>query len=129
MVRTYGLTHISLKVKDVNRSSAFYHKVFGTKEMYRNDHFIQVQTEGSKDIIVFEQGKINKNKSGGINHFGFRLVNPDDINDVIKTVQDAGGKIKESGEFVPGEPYVFFYDPDGYEIEIWYEKLPDNGWE
>ena len=25
------------------------------------------------------------------------------------------------GEFVPGEPYVFFSDPDGYEVEIWYE--------
>ena len=24
-------------------------------------------------------------------------------------------------EFVPGEPYVFFRDPDGYEVEIWYE--------
>jgi hypothetical protein len=22
---------------------------------------------------------------------------------------------------VPGEPYVFFTDPDGYEVEIWYE--------
>jgi hypothetical protein len=22
---------------------------------------------------------------------------------------------------VPGEPYVFFNDPDGYEVEIWYE--------
>ncbi|MDP9229382.1 MAG: hypothetical protein M3O67_01770, partial [Bacteroidota bacterium] len=28
-------------VKDLNRSSAFYQKVFGAKEMYRNDHFIQ----------------------------------------------------------------------------------------
>jgi catechol 2,3-dioxygenase-like lactoylglutathione lyase family enzyme len=25
------------------------------------------------------------------------------------------------GEFCPGEPYVFFSDPDGYEVEIWYE--------
>ena len=22
---------------------------------------------------------------------------------------------------MPGEPYVFFTDPDGYEVEIWYE--------
>jgi hypothetical protein len=25
------------------------------------------------------------------------------------------------GEFCPGEPYVFFEDLDGYEVEIWYE--------
>jgi hypothetical protein len=26
---------------------------------------------------------------------------------------------------VPGEPYIFALDPDGYEIEIWYE-LPTS---
>jgi len=55
-------------------------------------------------------------------HFGFRLVNANEIDKVIETVKTAGGKIKESGEFMPGEPYIFFFDPDGYEIEVWYEK-------
>ena len=36
-------------------------------------------------------------------------------------MRKAGGTIKERGEFVPGEPYVFFVDPDGYDVEIWYE--------
>ena len=36
-------------------------------------------------------------------------------------VQQAGGKITSTGEFVPGEPYLFATDPDGYTIEIWYE--------
>ena len=40
------------------------------------------------------------------------------------TGQPVSGVIREQGEFVPGSPYVFFKDPDGYEIEIWYEKLP-----
>src|SRR5438128_1688326 len=25
------------------------------------------------------------------------------------------------GEFCHGEPYLFFRDPDGYEVEVWYE--------
>ena len=41
------------------------------------------------------------------------------------SVQEAGGTIREHGEFVPGEPYMFFTDPDGYEVEIWYE-LPTS---
>ena len=28
---------------------------------------------------------------------------------------------RETGEFVPGEPYLFATDDDGYEFEIWYE--------
>ena len=31
MIRTFGLTHIALTVKDVKRSSAFYQKIFGVK--------------------------------------------------------------------------------------------------
>jgi hypothetical protein len=36
-------------------------------------------------------------------------------------VRAAGGKITDHGEFCPGEPYVFFEDPDGYLVEIWHE--------
>jgi len=36
-------------------------------------------------------------------------------------VKKAGGRVREHGEFVPGEPYLFAIDPDGYEFEIWYE--------
>ena len=126
MIKTFGLTHIALPVKDINRASVFYRKVFGVKEMYRYPDFIQVQTPGSKDIIVFKkQKKIGSKIKHGF-HFGFRLPKPFAIEKIIKTVKEAGGKIKESGEFVPGEPYVFFYDPDGYEVEVWFEKIPST---
>jgi hypothetical protein len=41
-----------------------------------------------------------------------------------KKIKTAGGIITDQGEFLPGSPYIFFKDPDGYEIEIWYELLP-----
>lgn len=123
MIKTYGLTHITLKVKDVKRSSAFYHKVFGAHEMYHSEGFIQIQTPGSHDIIVFEQGEKTSNHHNGIVHFGFRLVRPENPEDIVRVVEEAGGTVKDQGEFEEGEPYVFIYDPDGYEIEIWYEKL------
>ena len=124
MIKTFGLTHIALPVKDVKRSSAFYQKILGVKEMYCYPDFIQVQTPGSKDIIVFEKQKKKTNPVKNDFHFGFRLPKPLDMKPIIKKIKDAGGRIKEVGEFVPGEPYVFFYDPDGYEIEIWFEKIP-----
>ncbi len=57
----------------------------------------------------------------GVTHFGFRLRKPQDIEAAANAVRRAGGKILEEGEFVPGEPYLFASDPDGYRIEIWYE--------
>jgi catechol 2,3-dioxygenase-like lactoylglutathione lyase family enzyme len=58
-------------------------------------------------------------------HLGFRLVDPADIDAAVAEVEAAGGEILSRGEFVPGEPYVFCRDLDGYELEIWYE-LPTS---
>ena len=123
--RTFGLTHIALAVKDTQRSLKFYQGVFGVKVMYEKPGWIQVKTPGSHDILVFEEGKKSGiGKSGGIAHFGFRLRRAAYIREMVKRIHRAGGKITSQGEFVPGEPYVFFRDPDGYEIEVWYELLP-----
>lgn len=55
MIKTYGLTHIALAVRGVNRSLRFYQQVLGVVEVYRSDGFVQAQTPGSRDVIVFEE--------------------------------------------------------------------------
>ncbi|MEP7323703.1 MAG: VOC family protein [Saprospiraceae bacterium] len=124
MIPTYGLTHIALQVQDLDRSSRFYCTLFGAKEMYRTENFVQLQTPNAKDILVLEKADVGPNIPSGILHFGFRLIKPVAIEILIQEVKHAGGQVKESGEFVQGEPYIFFYDPDGYEIEVWYELIP-----
>jgi catechol 2,3-dioxygenase-like lactoylglutathione lyase family enzyme len=121
VIKTYGLTHVAVAVKDVARASRFYRRVLGAVEIYRSDSFVQLQTPGTRDVLVFERDRKKAGKAGGIAHFGFRLQHPKDIDAAAKAVKRAGGRIKEQGEFVPGEPYLFATDPDGYEIEIWYE--------
>ncbi len=126
MLKTFGLTHIALKVKDVKRSLAFYQAVFGVRTMYVHDHFIQVQTPGTNDIIVFETAAEPFDNTRTGFHFGFRLRQPGPVGELATVVEQAGGKLKEQGEFVPGEPFFFFYDPDGYEIEVWFENIPET---
>ena len=120
-VRTWGLTHLAISVRDPRRSLDFYHSVLGIVAVYEDDAFIQAQTPGSRDVIVFERAPRSAGRKGGIAHFGFRLTRPADIERARQAILDAGGRITSTGEFVPGEPYVFFRDPDGYEVEIWYE--------
>jgi catechol 2,3-dioxygenase-like lactoylglutathione lyase family enzyme len=72
-------------------------------------------------VVVFEERKTAVRGSGGIAHFGFRLLDPADIQLAAQAVEAAGGKLLSRGEFVPGEPYLFCRDLDGYEVEIWYE--------
>jgi catechol 2,3-dioxygenase-like lactoylglutathione lyase family enzyme len=121
MIKTFGLTHVAVAVRDVKRAAKFYTQVFGAVEVYKNDGFVQLQTPGARDVLVFEKKPKQAGKIGGVAHFGFRLQNPSDIDAAARAVKKAGGKIREQGEFVPGEPYLFATDPDGYEIEIWYE--------
>jgi catechol 2,3-dioxygenase-like lactoylglutathione lyase family enzyme len=127
MIKTLGLTHLALTVSDPERSFQFYHDVFGMLAVYRQRHFIQAQTPGASDGLVFEEGTADVGTSGGIKHFGFRLTDARDIDRAVATIERAGGMIKDRGEFVPGEPYVFFTDPDGYEVEVWYELPTDTG--
>jgi catechol 2,3-dioxygenase-like lactoylglutathione lyase family enzyme len=121
MVKTHGLTHLALSVRDPRRSFRFYQQVFGMVAVYENDDFIQAQTPGSRDVLVFERRPDNAGPGGGIIHFGFRLKEQGDIGSALAAVREAGGEIVSHGEFCPGEPYVFFRDPDGYEVEIWHE--------
>ncbi len=92
--------------------------------MYHQEGFVQLTTPGCNNILVFEEKNGNKvGKKGGIEHFGFRLKNPKDLDNMVKRIVKAGGTVTGRGEFVAGEPYVFFQDPDGYEVEVWYELL------
>jgi catechol 2,3-dioxygenase-like lactoylglutathione lyase family enzyme len=125
MIKTLGLTHLALTVSDLERSFQFYHDVFGMLAVYREKKFLQAQTPGARDILVLEEGGKDVGRSGGIKHFGFRLTDPRDIDRAATAIEKAGGKIKHRGEFAPGEPYVFFTDPDGYEVEVWYEITTD----
>ena len=120
-VRTFGLTHFAIAVRDPRRSLEFYRAVLGVVAVYEDDAFIQAQTPGSRDVLVFERNARAAGKKGGVVHFGFRLTRASDIERARDAVRAAGGTITDTGEFVPGEPYVFFRDPDGYEVEIWYE--------
>ena len=121
MIKTYGLTHLALGVEDPERSLIFYQKVLGVVPIYREPDFIQAQTPGSRDVLVFQKTKRRTRSSGSIAHFGFRLVDPADIAAAVSAVEQAGGTVLDHGEFCPGEPYVFFRDLDGYEVEIWHE--------
>ena len=120
MIRTHGLTHLSLSVADPERSLAFYRRLFGVREYHRDEDGIQALGPGPHDVLAFER-RASHGTPGGIDHFGFRLTKPEDVHEAAREAQAAGATILRQGEFAPGLPYLFIADPDGYTIEIWYE--------
>ncbi len=120
MIKTHGLTHLSLSVRDPERSLVFYRELFGVREYHRDEESIQVLGPGPHDVIAFER-RPSHGKPGGIDHFGFRLTDPADIQEAVRKARAAGATILRQGEFRPGFPFVYIADPDGYTIEIWFE--------
>ena len=120
MIKTCGLTHIHLCVKDVRRSLGFYKSVFGMQEKFwAGDACVFLNTPGSNDLITLNQSSEQPTGSGGgILHFGFQLENKSDLDSAISEVVAAGGALKKRGEFMPGMPFAYVTDLDGYEIEL-----------
>jgi predicted enzyme related to lactoylglutathione lyase len=127
MPKTYGLTHLAVTVRDIEATLKFYTHVFDMEVMYHQEKMVQLTTPGNHDILVFEEKEEALiGQSGGIAHYGFRLKQAADIEVMYQKVVEAGGEIIDKGEFVPGSPYLFFKDPDGYILEVWYELLADK---
>ena len=121
MIKTEGLTHIQLVVSDLDRSLGFYKQVFGMEEMFRDGPaLVFLRTPGSRDTITLNGGKagVTPGESAGVSHFGFRLIEPSDLDRAVEEVCEAGGRLIERGEHSPGVAYAYVADPDGYTIEL-----------
>ena len=122
MIRTQGLTHIHLVVRDLEQSLRFYQGVFGMEERFRDGpKMVFLNTPGSQDLITLNEDPAEAQLAGvngGVAHVGFRLADSSDLDTAIAEVEAAGGKLIQRGEHAPGVPFAYVEDPDGYVIEL-----------
>lgn len=121
MIKTQGLTHIHLAVRDLQSSLAFYKTVFGMEERFWDGPgMVFLNTPGSKDTITLRQAGLDETigPAGGIGHFGFRLDKEQRLDAAVQAIIAAGGTLLERGEHGPGDQYAYVTDPDGYVIEL-----------
>lgn len=122
MIRTQGLTHIHLVVRDLERSLRFYQGVFGMEERFRDGpKMVFLNTPGSQDLITLNEDPTEAQLAGvngGVAHFGFRLAKSADLDAAIAAIEGAGGRLIRRGEHGPGAAFAYIEDPDGYVIEL-----------
>lgn len=122
MIKTHGLTHIHLAVRDLQRSVDFYRSVFGMEEdaTRREEAMVFLRTPGAVDTITLRLASPDEEvgSGGDMDHFGFRLQSRGDLDEAVRQVEAAGGRLVERGEHAPGVAFAYVADPDGYVLEF-----------
>jgi catechol 2,3-dioxygenase-like lactoylglutathione lyase family enzyme len=122
VIKTTGLYHLHLLVRDVRRSLEFYKTVFGMEEQFwAGEDMVFISTPGTGDLITLNQDATlagSAGDNGGLDHFGFKLVDGADLDAAVDAVIAAGGTLDRRGEHGPGERFAYVRDPDGYLFEL-----------
>jgi catechol 2,3-dioxygenase len=123
---THGLSHIQLAVRDLARSVAFYEGLLGAQVLRRIGHSAMLRTPGTHEVITLNadpEHAPGAGQSGGVAHFGFRLRERADMEAVLAEVVRLGGAAITHGASTSGDRlYAFAHDPDGYEVELFWES-------
>lgn len=117
----FGMNHITLAVKDIDRSFDFYMNVLGLKPLVRWDKGAYFLVGDFWFCLNVDEQRV---PNSCYTHYAFS-VNQKDFNELSEKIRASGAKVfKENSS--PGDSF-YFLDPDGHKLEIhtgnWKERL------
>jgi len=109
-----GISHITLVVADLDRTSAFFEKIFGAKIVFSSSTAIYLTIN---DLwIALNQGKSLSEQT--YNHIAFK-IQESDFDDYSKRIQALGLEIIQGRKRCKGEGRsIYFYDYDNHLFEL-----------
>ena len=122
MIKTEGVLHFTIPIKDLDRSEQFYTEILGLEKIRRNNHMVFLRA-GGKDYLVLtlSEKPVDPNFANKHDiHHAFRVSGPE--YDRAKRFLAAKGieifkeEDRRSGTFHGRSAY--FHDPDRNVIEI-----------
>jgi catechol 2,3-dioxygenase-like lactoylglutathione lyase family enzyme len=118
------IRHLCLRVRDVQRSTAFYRSVLGFQEMRETDCTKAGETRvlrdpkgGSGLELVLTQGLPPGEYLVGLDHLAFEASSTAGVNDVYERAIQASIQATEP-RLQNGRWESFLFDPDGYKLEV-----------
>ena len=123
MIKTNGLNHIALQVKDPERTAQFYMDLFNMEITRRTLEMTFLKTIGSMDMITLNRSDADLTPDQGMVHFGF-IVEPTQFDTALQTIEAKATPIVSGPGTREQGRYVFISDPDGYTVELFECRLP-----
>jgi catechol 2,3-dioxygenase-like lactoylglutathione lyase family enzyme len=130
--KVVGIDHISIRVKDYEKSKAFYQRLFGFLGFEISDEYPDTigWTNGKTRYWIAPAEGRKKYSIGdvGLHHYAFQLRNRKDVDALQAWLEEEGVKIVDPADEYYEDYYaVFFLDPDGIKLEgMKYGELTAN---
>jgi catechol 2,3-dioxygenase len=131
MIQLKEIGHVLLRVLDLERSKKFYAEVLGfhvlEEDPAHGGTFMALPGQSHaidlfqvKDLAAAQQQTPGVR---GLGHIAFRVESEAALKDAYATLKEHGVEVLRSIDHV-SQKSVYFHDPDGNTLEIYYE-LPD----
>jgi catechol 2,3-dioxygenase-like lactoylglutathione lyase family enzyme len=124
-----GLRHVALNVRDVQKSVDFYCSVIGMSVEWAPDKDNVYLTSGGDNVAIHKLPEGTKPEgTQTLNHIGFVVARPEDVDDVAARVQAQGIELVEPVRtHRDGARSFYFRDPDGILIQLLYHPPISDG--
>ena len=132
MVKPRQLGHLVFKVRDLERSQKFYAEVLGLNVSEKRPGrmvFMIANDDVSHELAIMSvgEGAPGPEPSGvGLAHMPWQMDTFDDLKEIYQRLKEKGAKIVGIGDHGMSLG-VYFLDPDGNEVEVFYE-IPKEQW-
>ena len=132
MVKPKQLGHIVLRVRDLERSEQFYSDVLGlhvTNKRPGQMTFMSAVDDSSHELALVPVGDDApgpEDSRVGLYHFAWQMDSFDDLKMLYADMKSKNVDVRGIGDHGISLG-VYFFDPDGNEIEAYYE-MPKDEW-
>ena len=121
MLKTHGVLHFTIPVKDLDRSEKFYTEVMGMQKLRRNDHMVFMRAGEDCFVLTFSENPIEPNRGSKHDIHSAFLLTAQEYDKAKQFLASKGiALIREenrtAGTFQGRSAY--FHDPDRNVIEI-----------
>lgn len=130
MVSPARLGHLVLKVNDIKRSEEFYKEILGLKVTERDFGmvFLSSSSETSHELALAPKssGDDDRGPNSRLSHFAWQMKTTRDLRELQEFLNENGIRILGTSDHGISIG-VYFADPDGNHVEVFYE-LPRESW-
>lgn len=132
MIRPERIAHVVIRVRDLQRSRTFYTEVLGMDVMMEapalRGVFLANNRRDHHELALIEVGPQaegpHRNQLG-LSHIAFRLRTEEELRAAYRELKDKDVPISFTVNHGITKS-VYFYDPDGYELEVYCDNPPEE---